>query len=290
MANSMHILLRAVVAEYLEAIQGVRTENVVANHVSMSKRFLSYFSSHRPVRDLAKLGQADLLAFLDWLTHRRGRFTAHTYNMGVEFIKRLTRFCLARNWLEEDPAAEISYQEIKPRTPEVLTREEMARLIEGAGEDDLNRVLVGLLGEVGLKKQELVNLRFADLELDDPNPEIVVRYTGKLKRKTRRLALPEALAAALRRYTAYRQEEGTYGFLTPLVPITGRQVNNIIATLCRQAGVRRANPQMLRDSAAAHMLLAGRPPEEVGQQLGYTPRGYLLEFLPRFQVWMEPSP
>ena len=150
-------------------------------------------------------------------------------------------------------------------------------------------MLVGLLGEVGLKKQELVSLRFADVEADGPAPAIVVRYTGKMQKKSRRLALPAGLAAAMRSYVDQCKMVGTFNFLEPLVPITGRQVNNIIVTLCRQAGVRRANPQILRDTAAVQMLQAGRPAADVGRQLGYTPRGYLLEFLPRFQPWLEPS-
>jgi site-specific recombinase XerD len=288
MANTSPVSLSTAVSAYLEAIATVRTENVVANHVSMSKRFLAYFSVRRPVQTLAELRPADLYAFLNWLTHRRGRFTDHTYNLGVEFARRLTRFAMAKEWLEEDPAVEIAYLRIETAVPVVLSREELARLIDAAGGDDLNRILVGLLGEVGLKKQELVALRFADLELDEP-PMVAVRYAGKLARKSRRLPLPGELAQALRRYSARRQAEGSYGLLEPLVPITGRQVNNIVVSLCQQAGVRRANPQILRDTAAVQLLLAGRPPEEVGRQLGYTPRGYLLEFLPRFQTWMKPQ-
>ncbi len=288
MANAAPISLSEAVGTYLGAIATVRTENVVANHVSMSKRFLAYFSVQRPVQRLPDLRPPDLYAFLNWLTHRRGRFTDHTYNLGVEFVRRLCRFAMTRGWLQEDPAEGIAYLRIETAVPVVLSHEELARLIAAADADDLNRILVGLLGEVGLKKQELVALCFADLELDDP-AMVAVRYAGKLQRKSRRLPLPPDLVQALRRYSARRQAEGSYGLLEPLVPVTGRQVNNIVAALCRQAGVRRVNPQILRDTAAVQWLLAGRPPEEVGKLLGYTPRGYLLEFAPRFQTWIGPQ-
>jgi len=287
-ADLRPIPLDEAVARYLQEIARVRTENVVANHTSMSKRFLTYFSTGRRRKYLADLRREDLVAFLDWLTNRRGRFTLHTYNLGVEFIKRLVRFGMAQGWLEQDPTATIAYPEIEATVPTVLSSEELARLLEVAQGDDFHFVLIGLLGQVGLKKQELVALRLADLELGGPSPAVVVRYGSKLRSKSRRLLLRPELAAALERYILRRQAGGGLGILEPLVPITGRQVNNIIVKLCKEAGIRRANPQILRDTAAVQLLQAGRPPEEVGHQLGYTPRGYLLEFLPRFQTWIGP--
>jgi len=277
------VALGRAVAAYLEAIAQVRTENVVANHVSVSKRFLAFFSNRRYLQELHR---QDLLAFLEWFTHRRGAsYTANTFNLGLEFLRRLGSYAVAQGWLEESPADEIPFQVIEVTPPDVLTAFEMARVVEAARADDFNRILVGLLGEVGLKKQELVAIQFADLELDGPAPEITIRYSGKLKRKSRRLPLPAELAGALRHYRVRRHAAGASP-LDLVVPVTGRQVNNIVAALCKQAGIRRANPQILRDTAAVQLLIAGRPPEEVSHQLGYTPRGHLLEFLPRFQVWI----
>lgn len=283
------ISLSQVVDVYIEEIAQARTENIVANHASVSKNFLAYFSKRRPGASLETLDREDLLAFLDWQTHKRGSYTAHTYNMALEFLKRLWRFALLKEWVEENPADEIAYLDIDTPTPTVLTREEMARLLEAAQEDDFHLALVGLLGQLGLKKKELVGLKLNDLELDDPRPVVVIRYSGKLRKKSRRLPLPRELAGALRRYRSLREIQGS-SFLDPLVTVTGRQVNNILVKLCRQAGIRRVNPQILRDTTAVHLLTAGRPPEEVARTLGYTPRGYLLEFLPRFELWIEPLP
>jgi len=283
------VTLTTAMASYLEDVAHARTENVFFNHVSLSKRFLEYFSALRSVATVDRLRRPACLAFLDWFTHKRGSFTPATYNMGIEFLRRFGRFCAGRGWHNEVLAADIPYQTIAVEVPTVLTADERARLITAAEADDFNRTLIGLLAEVGLKKQELVALRFADTDLEEPGPAVLVRYSGKLQKKSRRLTLPAGLAAALRRYVEQRKMAGTYNLLEPLVPITGRQVNNIIAALCQEAGIRRANPQILRDTAAVYLLKAGRPAEEVGRQLGYTPRGYLLEFLPRFQLWIEPS-
>ena len=283
------VSLTTAMATYLEDVAHVRTENVFLNHVSLSKRVLEYFSTHRPIATVDQLRRPDCLAFLDWFTHKRGSFTPATYNMGIEFLRHFGRFCVARGWSKEVFAVDIPYQAIAVEVPTVLTPDELSRLIAVTQEDDFNRMLIGLLGQIGLKKQELVALRFADLELDEPGPAIVVRYTGKLQKKSRRLVVPARLAAAMRRYVERCKEAGTWNLLGPIVPITGRQVNNIIVALCREAGVRRANPQILRDTAAVQLLQAGVPTTEVGRQLGYTPRGYLLEFLPRFQLWIDPS-
>jgi integrase len=283
------VTLTTAIDSYLEDVAHARTENVFFNHVSLSKRFLKYFGSVRPVATVDRLRRPDCLAFLDWFTHKRGSFTPATYNMGIEFLRRFGRFCVGRGWHTEVLAGDIPYQTIAVEVPTVLTADERKRLIAAAEADDFNRTLVGLLAEVGLKKQELVALRFADIDLEEPGPAIVVRYSGKLQKKSRRITLPGDLATAMRRYVEQRKIAGTYNMLEPLVPVTGRQVNNIIAGLCRDAGIRRANPQILRDTAAVHLLKAGRSADDVGRLLGYTPRGYLLEFLPRFQLWIEPS-
>lgn len=281
--------LEEAVHAYLEAMARVRTENVVTNHVSIARRFLDYFSSRRTA-DVGSLRREDLLAFLDYFSHRREiTVPASAYNLGLEFLKRLGLFCLKRGWIEENPAEGIPFQEIKVEMPLVLAWEERERLLEAARTDDFERILVGLLGEVGLKKQELMALLLADLELEGPEPAVVVRYAGKLQKKSRRIPLPAELAGALARYVACLRALGTYSPFSPLVPITGRQVNNILARLSRQAGIRPVNPQILRDTAAAHLLFSGRPAEEVGRLLGYTPRGYQLEFLPRFQAWIRPT-
>ncbi len=283
MERERTVLVGEAVDRYLQAISGVRTPNIVANHRSVARRLLEYFPQERPLETLTR---RDLNAFLEWLTHGRGRYTANTYNVGVEFLRRLMAYALAQGWLREDPAAEIPFQDVAVEPPAVLTREEMTSLLAVARGDDFHRALVGLLGEVGLKKQELLALQWADLELDDTPPTVVIRYGGKLRQKSRRLPLPPEVAMALRRYR--ERLGGKAGWLSPVVPITGRQVNNILARLSRAAGIRRVNPQILRDTAAVRLLSAGRPPQEVSRQLGYTTRGYLLEFLPRFHLWIEP--
>ncbi len=278
--------LDAALDAYLEDAAHQRTENVYFNHVSLARRFREFFTAQRPIDDLSRLRRPDLLAFLDWLTHKRGSFTLSTYNAGIEFLRHMGRFYAARGWVEEPWAMDIPFQAIAVETPTTLQRPELAALLTAAAQDDFHRTIVGLLGEAGLKKGELMALRLVDLELEGPLPEVVVRYTGKLRKKSRRVALFADLAAAARRYIESRRAAGA-GDLDPLVPLTGRQVNNIVAALCREADIRRVNPQILRDTAAAHALSAGRPAEEVGRMLGYTPRGYLLEFLPRFQRWIR---
>lgn len=279
--------LEEAVRAYLEAMARVRTENVAANHFSIARRFLDYFASRRTA-DVATLRRQDLLAFLDYFSHRREvTMPANAYNLGLEFLKRLGLFCLKRGWVGENPAGDIPFQEIEVEAPSVLAREDMDRLLEAARGDDLERILVGLLGEVGLKKQELLNLLLADLELEGTEPTVVVRYAGKLEKKSRRVPLPAELAGVLARYVDRLRAQGAYNPFSPLVTVTGRQVNNILARLCRRAGIRPVNPQTLRDTAAAHLLFSGRSAEEVGRWLGYTPRGYQLEFLPRFRLWIE---
>lgn len=281
--------LEEAVQAYLEAAAQVRTENVAANHASIARRFLDYFSARR-MADVGALQREDLLAFLDYFSHRREvTMPASAYNLGLEFLKRLGLFCLKRGWVKENPAEGIPFQEIEVEMPLVLAWEERERLLETARANDFERILVGLLGEVGLKKQELLALLLADVELEGPEPAVIVRYSGKLQKKSRRVPLPAELAEVLTRYVARLRALGTYNPFSPLVPITGRQVNNILLRLSRQAGIRPVNPQILRDTAAAHLLFAGRPAEEVGRLLGYTPRGYQLEFLPRFQAWIRPQ-
>ncbi len=275
------------VQAYLEAAARVRTENVAANHTSIARRFLDYFAARRTA-DIRTLQRSDLLAFLDYFSRRREvTASASAYNMGLEFLKRLGFFCLKQGWVEENPAENIPFQAIEVEMPLVLSWEDRERLLEVARSNDFERILVGLLGEVGLKKQELLALLLADLELEGPEPAVVVRYGGKLQKKSRRVPLPAELAETLSRHAARCRALGTYSPFSPLVPITGRQVNNILLRLSRQAGIRPINPQILRDTAAAHLLFSGRPAEEVGRLLGYTSRGYQLEFLPRFQAWIR---
>jgi integrase len=115
------------------------------------------------------------------------------------------------------------------------------------------RALVALLLDCGLKRDEAVALRRADLELEVSPPRLHVRHRATSQRARRRtLPLGDRLAATLRALPGGEADGAVLG-------LSARGVDFVVETCARRAGVRpgtKVTPQMLRDTYACRRVAA----------------------------------
>ena len=150
------------------------------------------------------------------------------------------------------------------KLPEVLTKEEVRRLIDSA-DNIKSRLIISLLYSSGLRVSELVNLKLEDLNLDEK--------TGWVRKgkgsKDRLFTISGNLSEELAEYRA-RKAEDKYVF-SKEKPLTTRNIQKIIKGLRQRDGInKKVTPHTLRHSFATHLLEQGTDIRMIQVLLGHS--------------------
>ncbi len=150
------------------------------------------------------------------------------------------------------------------KLPEVLTKEEVKKLIESA-DNIKSRLIISLLYSSGLRVSELVNLKVDDLNFDEK--------TGWVRKgkgsKDRLFTLSANLAEELKEHLEAKGKENKYIFSKD-EPLTTRNIQKIIKGTRQRAGVnKRVTPHTLRHSFATHLLESGVDIRMIQTMLGH---------------------
>ena len=154
------------------------------------------------------------------------------------------------------------------RTPRVLSPEEVARLIEAAGNLQARAILMTLYSS-GIRRSELVRLRIEDID-----SERMIMHIRKGKGgKDRDVPLCPRLLETLRDYWRWKKPKT---WLFPGEPrssgkhLTDKAVWYVCAEASRYAGLKKhVSPHMLRHSLATHLLEDGADLPTIQMLLGH---------------------
>ena len=240
-------------------------------------------------RDLARLRQwlidagretADAVTPLDLtdylLALAEDGLGARSRARALAAIRGLFRFLVAERMLGADPTETIDAPKTGRRLPEVLTVEEVDRLLATPRTDTprgaRDAAMIETLYATGLRVSELVSLSLDDLELEMG----VVRTTGQGK-KTRLVPLGEVAVDALRDYLEGVRQTFVKDPTERAVFLTGRGKAmtrqgfwKLLAGYARAAGIRKnTSPHKLRHSFATHLLERGADLRAVQAMLGH---------------------
>lgn len=170
----------------------------------------------------------------------------------IATLKMFTRYLRAHGYRADDPAAVIPYPPAEERPPEPLSGAEVAELLATVRSPE-HRLLVLLMLEAGLKREEVLALRPADILLTGEREGYCTIRRGLAAKRVRERTVPltarlvEALRPALERCPPDR----------PLLELSTRGVDYIVRELGQRAGVPLGGtltPQRLRDTFAVAWL------------------------------------
>jgi integrase/recombinase XerD len=230
-------------------------------------------SVETPVRYLSMLGSPG-----------RGRRTAlrpTTLRRRAASLRGFYRFCYTEGVIDTDLAGRFDLPRQPRLLPEVLTVEEVDRLLEVRGDDTpegiRDRALLELLYASGLRISEAVGLDRDEIDLEDA----LVRVVGKGDRE-RQVPVGEVAVAWVRRYVGEvrpawldrRKTESRHG--GPLfLSVRGdrldrRRAWEMLVAAARSAGLNEGvSPHTLRHSFATHLLEGGADLRIVQELLGH---------------------
>jgi site-specific recombinase XerD len=214
--------------------------------------------------------------FLSWMLHEReAPCSPKTY------ARRVTTFKVFFKWLHEggvlptDPAAPVIQQSVRSPLPTILTRGEVAQLVETAervrdGSDEKKGdtrplFLLQLLLQTGIKKGEAMDIVENHIDRTDPErPVLFIRYRNPARRyKERKIPLEAAWLAVLDDYVAQYEPTDTLFTCTP------RNLEYVLRDLEELAGVDKAvSFECLRWTSAVRSHVEGVEPDELRERMG----------------------
>ena len=224
-------------------------------------------------RDLQKLLdflRVEGIDFLDVCLDDLQRFSAGLHDIGIHprsqarilsGVKSFYHFLILADYLEADPAELLEGPKIGLHLPEVLTVEEIDRIIDAVDMDkpegQRNRAIIETLYSCGLRVSELCNLRLSDLYFD----EQFIRVEGKGSKQRLVPISPRAV-----KEISYWLLDRSHGRIKPgnedyiFLARWGNRISRImvfhlVKELAERAGITKTiSPHTFRHSFATHLL------------------------------------
>jgi len=261
---------------YLELERGLSRNTLEAYRSDLLQ--LGAFLTRRSVNVL-RVTHGDLAAFLADLAEgsaERPPVAAATLQRKAACLRSFYRHLRREELIDHDPTADLRGPRKTARLPQVLTRDEVARLLlEPRGTDPRalrDRALLELMYACGLRASEAVGLRLEDVDLDTA----VLRARGKGS-KERLVPIGRQAVAALRAYLARGRPAlaGTgidgHLFLNQRgTGLTRQGLYKIVQGHARGAGLdQKMSPHTLRHTFATHLLAGGCDLRSLQEMLGH---------------------
>jgi integrase/recombinase XerD len=258
---------------YLELERGL-SRNTLEAYRSDLLQFGAFLD--RRSLDVTEAGHGDLAAFLSELAATPAPVAAATLGRKVACLRSFYRHLRREGAIEHDPTAELRGPPKSQRLPKVLSRDEVARLLNGPKGTDpralRDRALLEVMYACGLRASEAIGLELSDIDLE----EGVVRARGKGS-KERLVPVGRQAVAALLAYC----QRGRPFLLGPGVDsrlflnhrgsgLTRQGLYKIVQGYARGAGLEeKMSPHTLRHTFATHLLAGGCDLRSLQEMLGH---------------------
>ena len=275
----MALSLDAAIDVYLDHVKierGLARNTVEAYGRDLSK-FRRFCVTQR-VEEATGVEPRHLLGYL--VTLAKGKLAVRSQARNLVALRGLFKHLRAERYVERDPTADLELPRVGRPLPEVLTLDEVERLLamppvkHARGLRDA--AMLETLYATGLRVSELVALKLADVNLG----EGYLSTMGK-GRKQRLVPLGAQARARIEEYLANARASFDHGRNAPALFLThhGRAMTRqgfwkLLAGYARAAGIRkRISPHKLRHSFATHLLERGADLRAVQAMLGHADIG-----------------
>lgn len=257
---------------YLQIEKGLSKNTQEAYQRDISK-FLAFLKK-RKIKDFTGVKRSDILDFLGSLLDEGAAFTSSARHLSS--IKSFFRFMVLDGHMTANPADNLESPRVQRKLPQVLTVEEMDKILTQPNPVLLiglrDRAMFELMYATGLRVSELLSL-----ELDDVNLTAgYVRCLGKGQRE-RIVPINQTASYWVERYIARSRQRLIKGSVNRIlfVNANGRKMTRqgfwkILNKYVDEAGIgKEVTPHTFRHSFATHLLENGADLRAVQEMLGH---------------------
>jgi len=246
------------------------SSETIRAYINAVKQYAEYFHSSPE-----KLGPQHVREYQLHMKNER-KLAAHT----IKARSSALRFLYIRTLRRPQMLEPIPIPKTPVKLPKILSREEVARLIDGAS-NLMHRAILMTLYSTGMRRSEVCSLKVSDV--DGPCNVIHIR-NGKGGRD-RDVPLSPKLLETLREYWRWMKPKtwlfpGYEKGWRADVPITDKAVWCACKEAARNAGIeKRVTPHLLRHSYATHLLEAGADLRTIQLLLGHVELKHTVIYL-----------
>lgn len=266
------IFLKNEYGYYLKREKGL-SENTIDAYLRDVTQYITFLEKYRHIKRVDQIDKTDIQAYLKSLKNRN--LSATSTSRKLSSIKGFHQFLLLEKETNKDVSSLIEAPKIERNLPDVLSVEEVIRLIDhvkGTEPLDLrNLALLELIYGSGLRVSELLNLKISDIHLTASYVKIIGKGS-----KERHVPLGQMSVIALREYlTKSRPQlikiENNYLFLNQYGNKLSRQgFFKLLKKFAKDTNItKEVSPHTLRHSFATHLLEAGIDLRTLQELLGH---------------------
>ncbi|OKL49092.1 site-specific tyrosine recombinase XerD [Boudabousia liubingyangii] len=265
---------------HLAAEKGVSANTLAAYRRDLN-RYLEYLKTEK-IKSIGKVKEQTVQLYLQSLAQGDKPLAASSRARHLAAIRGLHRFALHEGIIAKDVTETIGAPKLPNRLPKALSREQIARLLAGAGPEKSDnpvvlrdRAFLELAYASGARVSELVSLSVDDLEFGAELTFLTVTGKGN---KQRLIPIGSYAQAALEAYLVRGRPnlaaKGS-GFPQLFLNLRGRPLSRqsaweLIQNAAKQAELEaHISPHTLRHSFATHLIEGGADVRVVGELLGH---------------------
>lgn len=246
-----------------------KTNNTITGFTSDLNLMCEFFGDDMT---LGEFTTSDLNRFLHWLENGRGKpCSRKSYARRVTTLKVLFKWLQEKKVRPDDPARAVIQRSGPAPLQPILTRAEIYQLLDFTSSlrvakkpDPRPDLLVRLLLDTGIKKNETMRLNHQAIDLRGETPLLVVRHTRKANvYKERRIPLDPEWLDVLEEYVHQYQPKTFFFECTP------RNLEYVLSDTATAAGIEsRVSFEILRWTSAVRDYLNGMELDALREKMG----------------------
>jgi site-specific recombinase XerD len=211
-----------------------------------------------------KLREIRTVDIQQWIGELKKVMTEKSVSRKISAITNYFLWLTSEKVISVNPAASIRYLRVTSPLPDILFDSECQHLLTAASNDPRTYLLLLLLLETGIKKEEVFALKLIHFDVSNKYaPELWVKHTGKKIKKDRKLKLPPEIVPVFTDYVTQ------YGITEALFPYTPRFIEMLLSDIAKRAGVqKKVTAGILRDTYVVRSLKRGEGIENVLKKIG----------------------
>ena len=224
--------------------------------------------------DLDSMKRKEIMDYIAYL--KQNKLSNNSINHNISVLKSFYKFLVIDEYFVTDPTMYLESPKLRKALPQVLTYEEVQKLLDVDLIDHYsyrNKAMLELMYATGLRVSELVNLKVNDIDLEMD----LVRTMGKGS-KERIIPLGEYAAIYVKEYLYHhrnallKKQNTDYLFLNNRGTRYSRQsFYKLVKELAIKKGIQTEfSPHTLRHSFATHLLDRGADIVSIKEMLGHS--------------------
>ena len=257
---------------YLHNVKKTSANTELSYRRDLKKVFI--FLRSKGLTDLVNVKEEDLEEYVDSMKEQH--FATATVSRNIASMKAFFHFLSQEELIEKDISERLKAPKIEKKMPEILTTEEVVRLLEQPSGDSpkeiRDKAMLELLYATGIRVTELITLRISEVNL---SMSFIVCKDAHKER-----AIPFGMAAknALIKYMTEAREQMVEDKSSDILfancsgsPMSRQGFWKLIKYYSKKAGITAdITPHTLRHSFAAHLVENGADLRSVQEMLGHS--------------------